>query len=86
MTTKTATKTAINYDYAVLDGNCQPDIGLLADSCHHTYESAEKAAVRLNRKNPNNHYYVAEWYATRWARVRPNDSHCPCREWTARNS
>ena len=73
------------YAYAVIDGNQAPDQSAFADSCHHTLNAAIRVAECANRK-PNSHYYVLEWGASRWAKLRPNDSHYPCAEWLARQA
>jgi hypothetical protein len=65
------------YAFAVIDGNQAPDQTLPAESCHLTYEAARRAAAAENRRDPNGHYYVIEWSATRWARLRPNGAHYP---------
>lgn len=68
------------YAYAVIDGNQSPDQTLFAESCHRSYEAARDAAARGNLA-PNSHYYVVEWDAARWAKLRPNEAHCPCDRW-----
>lgn len=63
------------YPYAVMDGNEAPDTYRYAVSCHHTLNGAKRAAAKMNAENPNNHYYVIPWNATRWARERPSPNH-----------
>lgn len=72
MTTTTKTMT---YAYAVMDGNQAPDQFRMAASCHHSIEAARKAAAKLNRGDPNAHYYVIHWGSSRWARERPAPKH-----------
>ena len=67
----------MNYPYAVLDGNQSPEYGLMADSCHRTLAAAIKAASKANREEPNGHYYVAHWGASRWARTQSSPAHDP---------
>lgn len=63
------------YTYAVMDGNEAPDQYRYAYSCHNTIGAARSARDSANRRDPNYHYYLVEWNATRWARARPNDAH-----------
>lgn len=65
------------YPYAVIDGNQAPDQYLFAESCHYTLDAARRLADKWNRMNPNYHYYVVEWHAGRWDRLRPAPEHCP---------
>ena len=62
------------YAYAVMDGNEAPDQFRCATSCHMTQAAAAKACARLNRSG-NDHYYVVEWDASRWAREQPAPRH-----------
>lgn len=68
------------YAFAVIDGNHPSDQTIFAESCHRSYEAARDAAARGNRQ-ANSHYYVVEWDSPRWAKLRPNDAHCPCDQW-----
>ena len=72
--------TSQKYAFAVLDGNEAPDQWRFAQSCHRTLAGARAECSRANARNPNNHYYVVEWDAGRWARERPNDAHYGARE------
>ena len=63
------------YKFAVMDGNEAPDQYRFAVSCHHTIEAAKRQADRLNRQNPNYHYYVIPWGAKRWDQERPAPQH-----------
>lgn len=63
------------YPYAVMDGNEAPDQFRHAKSCHMTIAAARRTRDRWNREDPNAHYYVVAWDATRWAKERPNDAH-----------
>ena len=65
------------YPFAVIDGNQAPDQSLLADSCHRTLDAARERARRLNAADANAHYYVVDWGARRWARLRPAPEHYP---------
>ena len=68
---------AKRYPYAVFDGNQSPDQELFAESCHETLTAANRAAAKLNSRDPNAHYYVIEWEATRWARLGAAPEHYP---------
>jgi hypothetical protein len=63
------------YPYAVMDGNAAPDQFRFAASCHKSKKAACRQRDKLNRCDPNYHYYVVLWDASRWAQLRPNDKH-----------
>lgn len=63
------------YPYAVMDGNEAPDQYRLASSCHHTLAAAQRECAARNRQDPNAHFYVTAWAASRWAKERPGPKH-----------
>jgi len=65
----------MKYPYAVFDANEAPDQTRAPQSCHFTLEAAHAERDRLNRADPNAHYYCVEWDAGRWARERPAPQH-----------
>ena len=61
--------------YAVMDGNEAPDQFRYAESCHMTLRAAVRERDRLNKGDPNSHFYVVSWDATRWAKEHPAPEH-----------
>lgn len=64
-----------SFPYAILNGNEDPAEFRLPVSCHRSPQAARSACDKLNSRNPNNHYYVVEWAASRTSRVRPAPEH-----------